>query len=171
MQRSSADRYAEWLATPPPEGVLVETVEFVGEAMVGSLRVCNRRTDPLVATDENGITKTYIPVAFEMGKPAMRASTEFSTTLKIDGVDGVMLQNLAKISPDDLRKPLLVVVRWYLDPQMLDRPVWPNGLVMRVENIKASIPVIELSLVGGRLPTKRAGTFYGLDRFVGLRPF
>jgi hypothetical protein len=163
--------YAEWLATPPPTGVLIETVEFTGRLLPAPLLFCNRRVDPLVATDELGVRKTYVPIAFKMTRPAMRASTEFATSLQLDGVDGALLQMISKLRPDDLRYPLNATLRWYIDPIMLSRPVWPTGLVMRVESVKVGIPIMEISLVGGRLPTKRAGTTYDISRFVGLRPF
>lgn len=163
--------YAEWLATPPATGVLVETVQFSSPAMTADLRICNRRDSPMQAKDETGVLHVYEPVAFEIGKPSIRNSTEMEVSLRVDGVDGSLFRMLTEMNPDDVRKILTATVRVFVDPIMLDRPVWLSPLRFRVEQAKVGLDVVDMSLVGGRLPNKRAGRYYDMSRFVGLRPF
>lgn len=163
--------YAEWLATPPTTGLLVETLEITGAALGAPILLCNRRSTPLVAADENGLPRTFLPLSFTFTKPAIRNSSEYVSTVRIDGVEGRVLQLFSRVSSLDLTKPVLVSMRAYIDPTMLDRPVWLPPLRFRCEQARVSMDVIELDLVGGRMPTKRAGIYYTMERFEGLRPF
>ena len=169
--RGVTDAYAEWLATPPTTGLLVETIEIYGKAINSDLCFCNRRSTPLVATDEDGMPRTFLPLAFQFTKPVIRNSTEYSSTVRLDGLDGRLLELFSKVRSPELNDPIYVVLRTYIDPTMLDRPVWLQPLRFRCEKVKVAIDVIELELVGGRLATKRAGLYYTMDRFEGLRPF
>lgn len=166
-----AQAYAEWLATPPTTGMLVETLELVGAALGSPIRICNRRDTPLVATDENGVPRTYLPLSFTFSKPAIRNSSEYVSTVRVDALDGALLRLLSNATAADLLSPIYATLRIYIDPTLLDRPAWFSPLRFRAENIKASLDVIEIDLVGGRMPTKRAGLYYVLERFEGLRPF
>lgn len=166
-----AQAYAEWLATPPTTGMLVETLELVGSALGSPVRICNRRDTPLVAADENGVPRTYLPLAFTFSKPAIRNSSEYVSTVRIDALDGTLLRLLSSVRSIELTQPVYATLRIYVDPTILDRPAWFSPLRFRAENIKVSLDVIEIDLVGGRMPTKRAGLYYVLERFEGLRPF
>jgi hypothetical protein len=168
---SVVDAYAEWLATPPTTGLLIETIEIYGKQANSDLCFCNRRSTPLVASDENGMPRTFLPLAFQFTKPAIRNSTEYTSSVRLDGLDGRLLELFANIKSDQLNDPIYVILRTYIDPTMLDRPVWIEPLKFRCEKVKVALDVIELDLVGGRLPTKRAGIYYTMDRFEGLRPF
>jgi hypothetical protein len=164
------DAYAEWLATPPTTGMLVETIEIVGNAIGSPIRLCNRRDIPFEAADENGVPRIYNPLSFTFSKPAIRNSSEYVTTVRIDGLQGTLLQLFGRIRSIDLTSPVYATLRLYIDPTMVDRPV-SVPLRFRCENIKVTLDVIEMELVGGRMPTKRAGMYYVLERFVGLKPF
>jgi hypothetical protein len=165
------DDYARWLATPPVTGMLVETIELRGAALSAPILLCNRTDKPLVAADELGAWHTFQPVAFSVDRPALRGSTEFMLNARIDAMDGGVFRALTQLDADAVLHPIYVALRVYVDPQMLDRPVWRQPIRARVEEAKVSMDVIDLTLVGGRLPNKRAGTIYSLDRFVGVRPF
>jgi hypothetical protein len=168
---SVRDDYARWLATPPIGGMLVETITFSGVALGSPIMLCNRSDQPLVAADEMGAWHTFQPVAFAIDKPALRGSTEFMLNARIDAMDGAMYRALTKMDNDALLHPIYAALRVYVDPIMLDRPVWRQPIRARVEEAKVSLDVIDLTLVGGRLPNKRAGTVYSMDRFIGTRPF
>lgn len=165
------DDYAEWLATPPTTGLLVETLEINGPALGAPILLCNRRSTALVASDENGLPRTFLPLSFNFTKPAIRNSSEYVSTVRIDAVEGRILALFSRVSSLDLAQPVYVLLRTFIDPNMLDRPVWRVPLSFRCESARISIDVIELDLVGGRMPTKRAGLYYTMDRFEGLRPF
>ena len=169
--RSVRDDYAEWLASPPTTGMLVETLELSGPALSPPVLICNRKTEPLVASDENGMPRTFLPLAFTFTKPAIRNSSEFVSTVRIDAIEGRLLRLFYQISKRDLTQPVFATLRSFIDPTMLDRPVWLAPLRFRVEQAKVTMDVVELDLVGGRMPTKRAGIYYVMERFVGLRPF
>jgi hypothetical protein len=162
--------YATWLATPSTTGVLVETLQFYGPAFQG-LWLANRTDDIFVANDELGIARTYQPIAFTLSRPAIRNSTELSMTARIDGIDGALFRALSLLTNDQLNYPVYCNLRAYVWPNMLDRSVFGYPLTLRVESAKVAIPIVELTLVGGRLTNKSAGRFYTLQRFVGLRPF
>lgn len=165
------DDYAAWLASPPTTGLLVETIEIFGTTLGSPILLANRKDSPLQALDEMGMPRVFLPVAFSFSKPAIRNSSEYSSIVRIDGIQGRLLKMITKIRSSDLAKPLFAVLRIYVDPIMLDRPAWLAPLRFRVEEAKVTMDVVELSLVGGRMPTKRAGNHYTLERFVGLRPF
>ena len=165
------DDYAEWLASPPTTGLLVETLEITGQALGAPILLCNRRSTPLVASDENGLPRTFLPLSFTFTKPAIRNSSEYASTVRIDAVEGRLLQLFARVNSIDLTMPIYAALRTFIDPTMLDRPVWLSPLRFRCEQARISIDVLEMDLVGGRLPTKRAGIYYTMDRFEGLRPF
>jgi hypothetical protein len=172
MPTSSADDdYARWLATPAPTGQYVETLEFVGGIMGSGIRICNRRRVALQAFDESGVPRTFLPIPFTISKPAIRNSSEVRVDARIDALDGSLLALLGRARAIDLNQQITVSLRAYLDPTILDRPLWRVPFRFRVESMKASLDVIEVVMVGGRLPNKRAGIHYGIDRFVGLRPF
>lgn len=165
------DAYAEWLASPPPTGQYVETLEFVGGVTGSGIRICNRRRVALQALDEDGVPRTYLPLPFTVTKPAIRNSTEIRVDARIDALDGSLLALLGRARAVDLNLPVSVSLRAYIDPIILDRPVWRVPFRFQVESMKASLDVIEVVMIAGRLPNKRAGLYYGIDRFVGLRPF
>ena len=165
------DAYAAWLATPPLTGQYVETLEFTGGVAGGGIRICNRRRIALQAIDEAGVPRIYQPIPFSVTKPAIRNSSEIRVDARIDALDGAMLEILGRAKAIDLNDEVAVSLRAYIDPTILDRPVWRVPFRFRVESMKASLDVIEVVMVGGRLPNKRAGIYYGIDRFVGLRPF
>jgi hypothetical protein len=167
----AAQTFAEWLATPPIEGMLVATAEFSGIMLKQPVLICNRRHAPLVAKDEFGVDRMFQPLGFTMTYPAMRGSTESTVQLRIDAVDGLMLRTFAQVESDALNNVLNATIRIYVDPVLLDRPAWGEPLRLRVESMKIGLDVVEMLLVGGRLPNKRAGHVYDLARFVGLRPF
>lgn len=169
--RSIDDTYAEWLATPPVDGMLVDTLEFYGAALAAPLAICNRRDAAMVAIGEDAVARTYEPVPFTVTFPAIRASSEMLCTARIDGMGGGVLEVLAGLTADSLTAPLFVARRIFIDPTRLDRPMWKTPLRFRVEEARVALDVVEVTLVGGRLSNKRAGLYYGLDRFVGLRPF
>jgi len=169
--RNVRDEYAEWLATPPTTGVLVETLEINGPAIFNPILICNRQDRPLEATDENGWPRVFFPLSFTFSKPAIRNSSEYESQCRIDALNGDLLQELYKLRSPMLNQPAFATLRVFVDPGMLDRPVWLSPLVFRIENAKVAVDVAELDLVGGRLPTKRAGLYYTLERFEGLRPF
>lgn len=168
---SVRDDYALWLATPPVTGEMVETLEISGSALGSVIRICNRRSRPLQAFDEAGTPCVFLPLTFQFSKPAIRNSTEYTSSVRIDGLQGDMLRRLSAITGEELTQPVYVKARIYIDPVMVDRPVWRAPLKFRVESAKIMFDLIELELVGGRLATKRAGTYYVLERFTGLRPF
>lgn len=168
---SVEDAYAEWLATPPLTGQYVETLEFTGGLAGGGIRICNRRRVALQAIDEDGVPRTFMPLPFTVTKPAIRNSSEMRVDARIDALDGELMRVLTGARSIQLNDPLNVALRAYIDPTILDRPVWRVPFRFRVESIKAGLDVIEVVMVGGRLPNKRAGIYYGIDRFVGLRPF
>lgn len=165
------DEFAQWLATPPPTGQYVETLEFTGGVAGSGIRICNRRRVSLQAIDEDGVPRTYLPLPFTVTKPAIRNSSEMRVDARIDALDGTLMKVLVGARSIELNQPVAVSLRAYIDPTILDRPVWRVPFRFRVESIKASLDVIEVVMVGGRLPNKRAGIYYGIDRFVGLRPF
>lgn len=166
------DEYARWLATPPIGGMLVETMEISGPGMnSGPLRLANRTDRALTATDELGLTSIWHPLAFTLSKPSLRNSSELLISARVDGVDGMLHEIIAKMTADQLRHPLYVTLRIFIDPIMLDRPVYRAPIRLRCETAKVGIDVIDMTLVGGRLPNKQAGTVYSLERFVGTRPF
>lgn len=165
------DDFAEWLATPPPTGQYVETLEFTGGVAGSGFRICNRRRVALQATDEDGVPRVFLPVPFTITKPAIRNSSEMRVDARIDALDGSLLKILTNVRSSDLNAAVNVSLRAFIDPTMLDRPVWQVPFRFRVENMKVGLDVIEVVMVGGRLPNKRAGLYYGIDRFVGLRPF
>ena len=168
---SLRDDYAQWLATPPATGMLVETLEISGASLGSSVLICNRKNQPLQALDENGVPRVFLPLGFTFTKPAIRNSTEYSSSVRIDGIGGDLLRKFSAIRSFELTRPVYVTARLYVDPTMLDRPVWNAPLRFRCESAKITFDVLDLELVGGRLATKRAGTYYVLERFVGLRPF
>jgi hypothetical protein len=163
--------FAEWLATPPVEGMLVATAEFSGVMLKQPILICNQRHAPLIARDEFGVEKMFQPVGFTLAYPAMRNSTESSVQLRVDAIDGLMLRTFAQVESDALNSILNATLRVYIDPTLLDRPAWGEPLRLRVESMRIGLSVVEMMLVGGRLPNKRAGNVYDLARFVGLRPF
>lgn len=163
--------FAEWLATPPVSGQYVETLEFSGGVAGSGIRICNRRHVALQAMDEDGVPRTFLPLPFTITKPAIRNSSEIRVDARIDALDGSLLRVLVNARAIQLNTPVNVALRAFIDPTILDRPVWRVPFRFRVESIKATLDVIEVVLVGGRLPNKRAGIYYGIDRFVGLRPF
>lgn len=165
------DRYSKWLATPKATGQYVETLEFIGGVAGSGVRICNRRRVALQAMDENGVPRIFLPLPFTITKPQVRNSSEVRVDARIDALDGSMLAMIGNARAVDLNEPVTVALRAYIDPLVLDRPVWRVPFRFRVESMKASLDVIEVVLVGGRLPNKRAGLYYGVDRFVGLRPF
>jgi hypothetical protein len=166
-----SQEFAECLATPPMEGMLVATAEFTGVMLAQPILICNRRHAPLIAKDEFGVERMFQPLGFTMTYPAMRSSTEATVQLRIDAVDGLMLRTFSQMESDSLNFMLNVTLRVYVDPMMLDRPAWGEPLRLRAESMKIGLDVVEVTLVGGRLPNKRAGHVYDLARFVGLRPF
>jgi hypothetical protein len=165
------DDYARWLATPPIGGMLVETLELRGAALTAPIFLCNRSDKPLQAADEMGVWHTFQPVAFAIDRPALRGSTEFMLNARIDAMDGSIFRAMTTLDNDALLHPIYAALRVYVDPIMLDRPVWRQPIRARVEEAKVSLDVVDLTLVGGRLPNKRAGTIYSMDRFIGTRPF
>lgn len=172
MPTTSAEQaYAEWLATPPVTGQYVETLEFTGGVAGAGIRICNRRSVALQAIDEDGVPRIYRPLPFTVTKPAIRNSAEMRVDARIDGLDGTLLSVFTNARSIQLNTPVNVALRAYIDPTILDRPVWRVPFRFRVESIKAGLDVVEVVMVGGRLPNKRAGLYYGIDRFVGLRPF
>jgi hypothetical protein len=172
MPTSAADdAYAEWLATPPVTGQYVETLEFTGGVAGSGIRICNRRRVALQALDEDGVPRTFSPLPFTITKPAIRNSSEMRVDARIDALDGTLMRVLVAARSVALNQPVAVALRAYIDPTILDRPVWRVPFRFRVESIRATLDVIEVVMVGGRLPNKRAGLYYGIDRFVGLRPF
>ena len=168
---SVSEAYAEWLASPPVQGLLIETLEMSGAAINTSLFLCNRKQGYLQATDEQGVPRIYTPISFTMSKPGVRNSTELTSNIQIDGLGGGMLQLFSKIRSDELRSSVFVNVRLYIDPIMVSRPVWRFPLRFRAETVKVGIDMVEMECVGSRLPNKRAGLYYGLDKYVGLRPY
>lgn len=169
--RSVRDDYAEWLASPPTTGQLVETMELTGAALPAPILICNRRDLGLLATDENGVPRSFLPLPFTISKPAIRNSSEYAASATLDGANGELLRLLSGIRSAELLSPILVTLRIFVDPTMLDRPAWSPPLRFRAEAIKVAVESIEIDLVGGRIPTKRAGSYYTLERFEGLRPF
>jgi hypothetical protein len=163
--------FAEWLATPPMDGMLVATAEFTGLMLNQPVLICNRRHSPLIARDEFGVERMFQPLGFSMTYPSMRSSTESVVNLRVDAVDGLMLRTFSQLESDALNNILNATIRIYVDPMLLDRPAWGEPLRLRVESMKIGLDVVEMSLVGGRLPNKRAGHVYDMARFVGLRPF
>jgi hypothetical protein len=151
--------------------MLVETMEVKGAALSSPIYMCNRSDAPLIATTEEGATHEWQPVAFQIDKPAMRNSTEFMLTARVDAMDGALYRAFAQMTNDDLLHSVFVALRVFVDPLMLDRPVWRQPIRMRCEEVKVALDVVDLTLVGGRLPNKRAGTYFDLSRFVGVRPF
>ena len=168
---SIRDDYALWLASPPTTGLLVETLELNGPLLPSPILLVNRRSTPLQAIDENGVPRVFLPIAFTFSKPAIRNSSEYSSTARIDGLQGQLLKLLSRVTPADLTLSLYATLRLYVDPTMLDRPLYPQPLVFRVEDAKVTLDVVELTLIGGRMSTKRAGNYYIFERFEGLRPF
>ena len=168
---SVRDDYARWMASPPTTGLPVETLEFTGAALPEPLLICNRKDAPLVAQDEDGLPRTFLPISFTISKPAIRNSSEYAATARLDGLNGNLLELFGNIRSNELVDPLYAVFRIFIDPTMLDRPCWMAPLRFRVETGKVGMDAIELTLVGGRLPTKRAGLYYVLQRFAGLRPY
>lgn len=168
---SVRDDYAAWLATPPVTGLLVETLEIYGARVGPPILIANRRSTPLEATDENGVPRIFLPVAFTFSKPAIRNSSEYQSTVQVDGLQGRLLQLFSQIRATDLSYPVHATLRLYLDPTNLDQPVYPQPLRFRVEEAKVTLDIVELTLVGGRMPTKRAGNYYTFEKFEGLRPF
>lgn len=172
MPTSNADDdFAAWLATPPLTGQYVQTLEFTGGIAGSGIRICDRRRIALQAIDEAGVPRIYQPLPFTVTKPAIRNSSEIRVDARIDALDGSLLALLGRTRAIDLNAEVQVALRAYIDPTILDRPVWRVPFRFRVESMKAGLDVIEVVMVGGRLPNKRAGLYYGIDRFVGLRPF
>lgn len=165
------DAFADWLATPPVSGQYVETLEFSGGVAGSGIRICNRRAVALQAIDEDGVPRIFMPLPFTVSKPAIRNSSEMRVDARIDALDGTLLRTLTSARAIQLNQPVQVALRAYIDPTILDRPVWQVPFRFRVESIKAGMDMIEVVMVGGRLPNKRAGLYYGIDRFVGLRPY
>lgn len=169
--RSVRDDYARWLASPPTTGLPVETLEFRGGSLGEPILICNRKDSPLVAQDENGTPRTFLPLSFTISKPSIRNSSEYSAIARLDALNGSLLEIFGNITSSELTVPMHAIFRIYIDPSMLDRPCWMAPLRFRVETGKVGMDAIEMTLVGGRLATKRAGLYYVLERFAGLRPY
>jgi hypothetical protein len=168
---SVTEAYAKWLATPPVQGIFIETLEISGAALPSTLRFCNRNQGFLQANDENGVPRTYQPLAFTLSKPGVRNSTEVTSDIRLDALGGGLLRIFSQVRSSELQTPIYVAVRFYVDPIMLDRPVWKSPLRFRAEEVKVGATAVELTCTAGRLPNKRAGQYYTLDKYVGLRPF
>lgn len=161
-------RWAEWLATPPYDGLLVDCLEFASDGKE-SLLLVNRLDSPLTATSETGAILTYQPLPFRVEGYGQRQSTEAGITITGDGLDGSLLAALDRLGWEELTSAIWLTWRLYLVPSILDRPLYTPPPRFQLEDADIGLTAVRVRAAGPRLPNKGAGIYYTVDKFIGLR--
>ena len=161
-------RYADWAASPPSSGRLIEGVAILGNWWIGGQRFAKNIYEPVTLPDEHGVDHTWAPAQIEIDLPTSRQSLEQEFRVTFSGVRADQIAALDRMPPERLAG--ITTVRFYtwLDPGGLDAPLEIPPPRFTIEEVKLSTSVIEITCSGRLMPNWRAGSVYTVEEYPGL---
>lgn len=162
------DRFAEWMATPPQTGTLVEGLYFFGNPWVGNLRFANAVYDDTTLPDEDLVNRQWQPLSFRLSLPERRSSLQTELGITADGVGPELIAAFDDLPPDYLAIPVQVRLYSWIIPTAQDKPLIRPPPRFVVEDILISTTSIQIDCSGPLLPNWRAGAVYTIEQFPGL---
>jgi len=163
---SLSDAIKEAFAVAPVTKVIYDTLE-IRQATVQPSIFLVRSHQVLQAVDENGVTRTFIPVGFSITLPPETKDGFRSLSIAIDNIGGSVVQFIQKALSSQV--PVEVIYRPYLSDD-LSRPAMNPPLVLYLTDIQITPTQVTgratfMDVVNRRFPSE----LYTRARFPGLR--
>lgn len=123
--------------------------------------------EEFAAKTETGLNFIANPLGFVIDVAADNLTTEQRVMIRMDNANGIIMDNLRSLTPDELANDSVVVTyRAYLDTKR-DAPAY-DPLVLYVTTVKATRLAVEVEASTDPLPTIQAGLRYTLENFPTL---
>jgi hypothetical protein len=161
-------RFAEWMATPPSSGRLIEGVAVLGNWWIGGMWFARGIFEPVVLPDEHGASRTWAPANIELQLPSARPSLEQEVVVTFSDLRADQVAAFDRMPPERLAGITTVRLYVWLDPGGLDAPLVSPPPRLVIEEVKLASNAIELTCTGPLLPNWRAGSVYTVEAFPGL---
>ena len=168
MAEAYTQAFAEWMASPPQSGRLVEGVAIFGNSFIGVRRYATGIYEPATLPDEWGNEHTWAPANIELEDPERRASLEQDLRITFSGLRADAIRALDRMPPEHMASLTTLRIYSWLVPSAMAAPQVIPPPRFAVEEVIMSGSAIEVRCSGPLLPNWRAGRVYTIEEFPGL---
>lgn len=160
--------FAEFLATPPQTGRMVQGVNIYGNPYLPNYHLANNIYEPVVLPDENGDQRTWAPTNFELKPPDVKGSLERALVITISGLRPDVVAGFDRLPPEAGAVMTLIRLYVWIVPTAMAAPqiLPPPRFVL--ERFLLSANGLKLDCSGPLLPNWRAGAVFSVEKFPGL---